>query len=96
MKGQSPLSVYAVAGQIGFAVATPLVVFIGGGSWLVDRFGWAEWVKIVFVLLGIAAMVGSVASYLRGLLRAYDDLREKEPPPSDKRDHDYYDDNYKK
>ncbi|MDR0197756.1 MAG: hypothetical protein LBI36_06015 [Oscillospiraceae bacterium] len=92
MKKDSPLSVYAVAGQLGFVIATPLVLFIGGGSRLVDGFGWPDRTKIVFVLLGIAVMVAAVASYLRSLVGAYEDLSDRNPPALDKRDYDYYED----
>jgi len=92
----SPLKAYAIAGQIGLTVVTPLVVFIGGGCFLADRLNWADWTKLVFVLAGISVMISSTASYLKKLLNLYEDLKKSEPPKLDRREYDFYDDNYKK
>ena len=94
MKKDSPFKVYIVAGNIGWLVITPLLLFIGGGSWLVNRFNWGSWLMIVFVFLGLVVMVGGVWSYLRQLLNMYGDL-QKPPPKQDRRDYDYFDDNFK-
>jgi len=85
-----------VAGQIGLTVVTPLVVFIGGGCWLADKLGWADWTKLVLVLVGIAVMFTSTAAYLKKLLNLYDDLKNKKPPELDRRDYDFYDYDYRK
>jgi len=95
-RNNSPLKAYAIAGQIGLTVVTPLVVCIGGGCWLADKLGWADWTKLVAVLIGIIVMFSSTAVYLRGLLNMYDDLKKKEPHKLDRREYDFYDDNFKK
>jgi len=95
-KKNSPFKAYAIAGQIGLTVVTPLVVFIGGGCWLADKFNWADWTKLVMVLVGIAVMISSTATYLRKLLTMYDDLKKKAPHELDRREYDFYDDNYRK
>ncbi len=43
------------ASQIGFSIACPMVVFIGGGAWLDNRLGWGPWLLLVGVILGIAS-----------------------------------------
>jgi hypothetical protein len=45
----------ALATQLGFSVACPMVVFIGGGAWLGNRLGWGPWLLLVGVVLGIAS-----------------------------------------
>ncbi len=45
----------ALATQLGFSVACPMVVFIGGGAWLGNRLGWGPWLLLVGVILGIAS-----------------------------------------
>lgn len=89
----SPFSVYAVVSQIGFMVIIPLLVFIWGGSWLIERFGLPQWLMAVFIALGIVTMISSVGSYLLKLTKKYG---KSEVPKvlelhHDTRDHDYYD-----
>jgi len=91
-KKDSPLRAYAIAGQIGLTVVTPLVVFIGGGCWLAAKLGWPDWTKLAAVLLGIAVMFSSTAAYLKKLLNLYDDLKKNTPREVDHRDYDFYDD----
>ena len=45
----------ALATQLGFSVACPMVVFIGGGAWLGNRLGWGPWLLLVGVILGLAS-----------------------------------------
>lgn len=96
-KEMNPFSAYAVASQVGFIVIVPLLLFIMGGSWLVDTLEWAAWVKIVFVFVGIFTMIAALVAYLSRMITLfgggskrkagkYDHLK------SDKRDTDYYDD----
>jgi hypothetical protein len=82
----SPLKAYIVAGHLAWVIITPLVVFIGGGSWLVDRFGWDNRIKIVFVMIGLVVMILSTASYFIQIIKMYDC---EKPPPKDKNDYDY-------
>ena len=84
----SPLRAYIVAGHLGWLIISPLILFIWGGNWLVTRFGWYEWTRIIFVLLGIVVMIGGVAGYSINLLNTYHDMKEK-PPKVDKDDYDY-------
>jgi hypothetical protein len=93
MKNNSPLKAYAVAGQISSMIIVPLLLFIGGGCWLADKLGWAEWTKIICVLLGIVTMFYTVGTYLKKIIKMYDDSKGAEPQKLDKRDYDYYDDN---
>ena len=97
-KRDNPFSAYAVASQVGFLVICPLLLFIWGGSWLVQRFELPNWLMIVFVFLGIFVMIGSVTSYLYRMIRMYGGDRKPEKNSElkhDVRDHDYYDDEYK-
>lgn len=95
-KKENPFSVYAVVSQVGFMVIIPLLLFIWGGSWLIERFSLPRWLMIVFVLLGIITMVSSVGTYLRRMIKMYSG---KEAPKKvsklhhDAKDHDYYSDN---
>ena len=51
-KRDNPFSVYAVASQIGFMVILPLLLFIWGGAWLVEKFSLPQWLMPVFIALG--------------------------------------------
>ena len=91
----NPFSAYAVASHVGFLVICPLLLFIWGGSWLVQRFELPGWLMIVFIFLGIFVMIGSVTSYLMQMIKMYggDKKPEKTSKLShDVRDHDYYHD----
>jgi 4-amino-4-deoxy-L-arabinose transferase-like glycosyltransferase len=88
LKKNSALRVYLVASHLAWLVIAPLLVFIGGGSWLIHRFGWDRRVVIVFVLLGLLVMAGGIRSYARQFFAEHDDLNQK-PPKQDKRDYDY-------
>lgn len=92
-KGDNPFSVYAVASQIGFMVILPLLVFIWGGSWLVERFGLPQWVMAVFIALGIITMLSSVGAYLGKMMKKYgkSDAPKMSELHHDVKDHDYYD-----
>ncbi|MBF6613910.1 MAG: AtpZ/AtpI family protein [Chloroflexi bacterium] len=43
----------ALAAQLGFSVALPMVVFIGGGVWLDARLGTRPWLLFLGVILGV-------------------------------------------
>lgn len=92
-KHQNPFSVYAVVSQVGFMVILPLVLFIWGGSWLIKHFVLPGWLMVVFVLLGIITMVSSVGTYLRKMIKMYNNKDEKTNPlHHDLKDHDYFED----
>lgn len=92
-KKENPISVYAVVSQIGFMVITPLLLFIWGGAWLVNKFNLPSFLTIIFVLMGIFTMISSVGTYLKKLIKKYDDSKSKEkemsPLHHDQKDHDW-------
>ena len=93
-KKDNPVAVYAVASQIGLIVLTPLLVFVIGGTWLVDYMEWPDWVNIVFVVAGIVSMSAGAMNYLKKLIAMYDSSESgtgASEVKHDKRDHDYYD-----
>lgn len=92
-KRDNPFSVYAVVSQIGFMVIIPLLVFIWGGSWVIERFLLPQWLMVVFIALGIITMISSVGSYLMKLTKKYgkSDVPKMSELHHDTRDHDYYD-----
>lgn len=91
MKRDNPVSVYATVSQVAFLVVTPLLLFIGGGGWLVSAFSLPYWLMIVFVLLGIGTMISCVGAYLIKLMKYYDDGKKDEDSAlkHDSRDHDW-------
>ena len=91
MNKNSPLRVYVVVGHISWLVLSPLLLFIGGGSWLVNKFNWSQWWMLLFVFLGLFMMVSGVWAFMKQFLNTYDDLKDTNPPPQkkDKRDYDY-------
>ena len=92
-KKDNPLKVYAVVSQIGFLVITPLLIFIWGGSVLVNKFSLPSWVMILLVFAGIITMISGVGTYLKNLIKMYGGKDEKTYKYlSDRRDNDYYDD----
>jgi hypothetical protein len=50
----------ALATQLGFAVACPLVVLIGGGVWADDRLGTTPWLFFLGLVLGLLAAGGAL------------------------------------
>jgi hypothetical protein len=43
----------AMAAQLGFAIACPMVFFIGGGAWLDNKLGWSPWLLFAGIVLGV-------------------------------------------
>jgi len=95
-KKDNIFSAYAVVSQLAFVIITPLLVFIAGGSYVVNKFSLPQWVTGVCVALGIIFMISGAASYLTQLIKRYG-KDEKHVPKSfnSPSDNDYYDD-YKK
>ena len=93
-KTSNPIAAYTIASHIAFVVATPLLVFIWGGTRLAEHFGFPEWTKILFILFGIAVMVSSLINYLRRLIAQYSDVKRGDfgapPSPKFKNENDYY------
>ncbi|MCL2633707.1 MAG: hypothetical protein FWD34_04240 [Oscillospiraceae bacterium] len=90
MNKNSPFKAFAVAGQISAVTITPLLLFLGGGSWLVDRMNWEDRLKGLFAAIGIIVMLVSVTAYLINLIKMYDNS-EKKKLHFDKKDYDFYD-----
>ncbi len=93
-KRDNPLSAYAVASQLTFAILTPLLIFIVGGYFMTERFDLPDWVMAVCVVLGIVFMLGSGISYLGKLIHIYGKDNKEAPKSynaSDENDY-YYDD----
>jgi hypothetical protein len=92
MNKHSWLKDWAVVGHFTWLILTPLLIFIGGGGWLIGRFDWNTRVIILFVVLGLVFAAVGVWSYTKQFLAMYDDLKVdlKQPAPkTDKRDYDY-------
>ena len=93
-KKENPVAVYAVASQIGFIVLVPLLIFVIGGTWLVDTLGWPEWVSMISVAIGIISMTVGAMTCLKKLIEMYDSSESGTGASEvrhDRRDHDYYD-----
>lgn len=92
-KKENPLSTYAVVSQLAFSIICPLLIFIVGGYFAVQHFGWADWVMGLFVVLGIIFMLSGGISYLGKLIRIYGKDNDSAPRSfSSREDNDYYDD----
>ena len=95
-KKGNPLKVYAVVSQIGFLVICPLLIFIWGGSVLIEWLSLPSWVMVICVFAGILTMVCGAGNYLYHLIKMYDkDDKKNIKYISDRRDNDYYDDSAK-
>lgn len=46
-------TVLALVSQLGFSIACPMVIFIGGGAWLDSKLGWTPWLLLLGMILGI-------------------------------------------
>jgi len=92
-RNENPLSTYAVVSQLAFSIITPLLVFIVGGHFASEHFGWPDWAMAVCVILGIVFMLSGGISYLRKLIRIYGKDNKNAPRCYNSReDNDYYDD----
>ena len=92
-KNENPFSVYAKVSQLAFVIITPLLLFLGGGSWAVRHFDLPDWVMGICVALALIFMIGGAVSYLYQLIKMYE--KSDKPAPkaftSSLRDNDYYD-----
>jgi hypothetical protein len=89
-KKNNPLSAYVIAGHLAFAVAAPLLFFIGGGMWLADYFELPDWSRTLFIWLGVVSMSASLLNYLRSLIKLYGASKNDKPSVSTRTDY-YYD-----
>ena len=60
MRDNGLVKALALATQLGFAVACPLLAFIAGGAWLDNRLGTVPWLMMLGVLLGVLAAGGAL------------------------------------
>ncbi|MGN1340039.1 MAG: AtpZ/AtpI family protein [Oscillospiraceae bacterium] len=95
---KSPFQAYAVASQLAFVILGPLLLFIVGGHYLVERFALPDWVMVVCILLGILFMISGALTHIMKMIRMYgkDDKSKYRSYHSDPRDNDYYDDHQHK
>ena len=93
-KKESPLSTYTKVSQLAFVILAPLLVFLWGGSFVVNKFGLPDWVMGICVALAIIFMIGGAVSYIYQLIKYYE--KQDKPAPkaftASRRDNDYYDD----
>ena len=69
MRDNSMAQALALIGQLGFAIACPMVAFIGGGAWMDGRFGTTPWLLFLGILLGVLAAAGALYKLTTGLSR---------------------------
>jgi F0F1-type ATP synthase assembly protein I len=55
MKDRAGLQTLALVAQLGFSIACPMVVFIGGGAWLDGQLGTVPWLLFAGIALGLLA-----------------------------------------
>ncbi len=60
MRDNPLLRTFALAAQLGFTIACPMVAFIAGGAWLDGRLGTTPWLLFLGVALGILAAGGAL------------------------------------
>jgi hypothetical protein len=96
-KNRNGFAVYGAVSQLAFSVAAPLLLFIWGGGWLIEKYNLPEWLTPVSVLLGIVFMIGSAVSYFCRLIAMYGRDSKSESAGEterklnvNKRENDYY------
>jgi len=52
-KDRGSTSALALVAQLGFSIALPMVVFIGGGAWLDAQFRTTPWLLFLGIFLGL-------------------------------------------
>lgn len=60
MRDNSLAQALAMAAQLGFSIAVPMLVFIGGGAWLDSTLGTKPWLLFLGILLGVLAAGGAL------------------------------------
>ena len=74
--------------QLGLSVAMPLVVFVWGAVWLMERFDLGLWVLFCGIGLGFYCAIDGLRISLKAMERMAKDKKEKLPPPVSFNDHD--------
>jgi F0F1-type ATP synthase assembly protein I len=69
MRDNSMAQALALIGQLGFAIACPMVAFIGGGAWLDGKLNTTPWLLFLGILLGVLAAAGALYKLSTGLTR---------------------------
>jgi hypothetical protein len=52
-KNRGATTALALVAQLGFSIALPMVVFIGGGAWLDSQFRTTPWLLFLGIFLGL-------------------------------------------
>jgi F0F1-type ATP synthase assembly protein I len=52
-KERGSTTALALVAQLGFSIAVPMVVFIGGGAWLDGQFHTAPWLLFLGIFFGL-------------------------------------------
>ena len=58
----------AFIGQLGFGLITPPVVLVLLARWLIDRFGWGNWVMLAAIIVGMITALSSTWQTLKKLI----------------------------
>lgn len=95
-KSDNIFAVYAQVSHLLFIIATPLLLFLVGGSYLVKRYNLPDWVMLICVILAILFMISGIVNFVFRLVAFLGRRdRNKQIPKaftSSRRDNDYYDD----
>jgi hypothetical protein len=73
------LSLLVWLSQLGLSVALPPAVLILGAVWLMNQFGWGQWVLWVGIGLGIYCAITGFLSSLRTLSQLTKDKKQDKP-----------------
>lgn len=78
----------ALAAQLGFAIACPMVFFIAGGAWLDNQLGSKPWLLFLGIILGVATAGGLFYQLATLSVRRKDAAAGKAPYKVEERDKD--------
>jgi len=76
----------ALAVQLGFAIACPMVFFIAGGAWLDSQLGSKPWLLFLGIILGVAVAGGLFYELATLSTRRKDPAAGKAPYKVEERD----------
>ena len=74
------LKALALATQLGFAVAGPLVVFIGAGVWADNQFGTKPWLFFLGLVLGIGSAAAALFQIATSMPTKQPGTAARKPP----------------
>src|SRR6476659_6292862 len=75
MGDKGTMKALALASQFGFAVAGPMLLFIGGGVWADNQFGTKPWLFFLGLILGLVS--AAAALYQVATLQSKDSAKPK-------------------